>query len=94
MAKFQVRGGLNCLTLTHTHRRCSLIKAVRGGFLEKPIYSAMVHKLYRHYHRDIGIEERFTDQQLQEQEKFIDLLAESPIILETKSWLACRGKLF
>ena len=93
MAKFQVRGGLNCLALTHTHRRCSLIKVVQNRFLKKPIYSAMVDKIYLHYHRDVGIEEHFTDKQLQEQAAFIDLLAKSPIILKMKKFLSCKGKL-
>ena len=65
----------------------------RDRFLEKPIYSAMVNKIYLHYHRDVDIAEHHTRAQKDEQAAFIDLLAKSPIILKTKGFLSCRGKL-
>ena len=53
----------------------------------------MWNKLYKHYHRDMDVEEHFTPEQLEEQDNFTNLLVESPVIRNVHEHLKCKCKL-
>ena len=58
-----------------------------------PIYNMMWNKLYKHYHRDMDVEEHHTPPQLEEQKDFINELAQNPLIERVHSLLVCKSKL-
>ena len=53
----------------------------------------MYYKLYKHYHREMDVEEHHTPQQLKEQDDFIEELGRRSIIHKLQSFLACKCKL-
>ena len=53
----------------------------------------MINKLYKQYHRDAGITEKHTQQEMEQQFEFVALLGESPIFHKLHEFLFCRGML-
>ena len=53
----------------------------------------MYYKLYKHYHREMDVAENHTEQQLDEQDDFIDALGRSDIITKLHGFLVCKCKL-